>query len=278
MLMQMLKAAKLLVFFSLVFLLMNVVSSPQSAQNEPLPLPSPVGSDGWRGFDEPTQFNFVSRRNLLMHETFEDTNASHRSGFVNLKAHMVARSEGSNALHVTGDQLLPLKFGYIADVEMSFEAQISQGTVEVAVRHSGAGSYNLSIGLTGLVKLFRWDEELATAQLDMSSPRTVLNVRFSAIGSNLSVYVDDLQLINVIDSEPLPYGTMHFAGLVESNYFIDNLIIYGSVAPEPLAGIDLIATMAAPEQVSGIDQGNLRAGSTSRVLSSNLRLQGQIFT
>ena len=164
------------------------------------------------------------------------------------RIYAVKSLQGDNtAYHVLGQMPITLPQGYIKDVALEAKVTLYGGRAILVVRGSGAGHYYAALNSTGEVELYKGDTIFAKSPQNLSIvPGQQYQLRISVIGNHITVTVDGSPIISITDPNPLPYGVATIGGdaLKRNDVYIDDIQLYGTIADEPLRGIDLIAPLA----------------------------------
>lgn len=113
-----------------------------------------------------------------------------------------------------------LQWGDLLNVALSARFQVQSGGLRLSVRQSAAGSYNAVIDSGGLLRLYRGEEELASAFVGVASAGQWRTLRLSAMADGVRVALDGVEVLAVADLSPLPPGAMTLAGAGSSTLWI----------------------------------------------------------
>ena len=148
----------------------------------------------------------------------------------------ITPSENGKALHVTGvDNFLPLSQGGISDLVIQARFMITKGIATLGVRHSASGGYLVTLNADGQVTLSRSDKQLATAAATTAVAGQWRTIRLAVVGNVISVTIDGTEVVNVLDTAPLPPGTTYIAGdsTGSSDFLVDDFSIQGTIVEPP---------------------------------------------
>jgi hypothetical protein len=138
---------------------------------------------------------------LLLHDTFDTGELplwTLGAGWV------LVPSEGGLALQGSGSEAVTFVHNTLGDVVVQARFLMSAGGARLSVRQSAAGAYTASLDVNGQVALYRGDVLLGAATVSPIAAGQWRVLRLSAIGGALRVAVDGVEVIAVIDSNPLP--------------------------------------------------------------------------
>src|SRR5690606_15136671 len=125
------------------------------------------------------------------------------------------------------------------------------GNVRLRVRESEAGAYTVTLNPLGEVSLYRGEELLQTAPIAPTETWQYRKLRLSAIDNTLRVSVDGVEVIMLVDTEPLPAGTMSFDGVFEegnpqSNLSVDDVTVLVPVEEFAVTRLDVLSFADVP--------------------------------
>jgi len=152
-------------------------------------------------------------------------------------------ADNGYAVQFTGGQdLLMYSRGFIGDATIEARFAFNTGAAHLALRHSAAGMYSAVLDGSGQIALYRGAVLLGTASID-AFPNQWRTMGLSAIGDTITVTIESVPVISVIDSDPLPPGTIDIFGdpLNSYQFWMDDVSIYGlqgTIAPLPLSDIN----------------------------------------
>jgi uncharacterized repeat protein (TIGR01451 family) len=160
----------------------------------------------------------------VVKEDFEDGEAQEW----NLKqGHNIRSTSSGWALEVKNTQKpIALKNSTYLNLVLSFDLKLEKGAIEVALRKSVDGAYNLRIYRNGKIKLF-YNTRLLT-QIDTSpfSKSKWVNVRIAMENSLISLDLDNVNVLTYIDSSLTSPGKISLKASKEKHSFsIDNLSV-----------------------------------------------------
>lgn len=131
----------------------------------------------------------------------------------------------------TGEEATPL-LDSLNDVSVSFDLLIQSGGAAIALRRSEVGEYRVVWSSDGELTLYR-NGILITNTLFETSSEQWHQITASAIGDTLRVAVDGRTVVDFVDAEPLPTGTIAFGSEPSANlstmFMLDNVIVTGTM-------------------------------------------------
>jgi Tol biopolymer transport system component len=145
-------------------------------------------------------------------------------------------SEGGQALQATNTEE-PVTFVHntlgdsVAQARFAFASSMAR----LSLRQSEAGAYTVLLNANGQVALYRGSQILGAATVSANSPDQWRFIRLSAIGGIVRVAIDGVEVIAVEDTNPLPIGTLSFAGvgIGSSTLLVDDVTVWIPAGAEP---------------------------------------------
>lgn len=133
-------------------------------------------------------------------------------------------SEGGQALQslntdepITSAQVIPGEGA--AQARFLFET----GAVRLTLRQSEVGNYTATLDTNGTVSLFRSGQLVTTTTISRNQPGQWRTLRLSAVGNDLRVAVDSVDILNALEVSPLPPGVILIAGLGAGTLTVDEV-------------------------------------------------------
>ncbi|MBL8147766.1 MAG: PD40 domain-containing protein, partial [Anaerolineae bacterium] len=154
-----------------------------------------------------------------------------------------------------------LQWGGLLNVALSARFQVQSGGLRLSVRQSAAGSYSAVINSGGLLRLFRGEEELASAFVGAAAAGQWRTLRLSAMADVVRVALDGVEVLTVADLSPLPPGAMTRAGAGSSTLWIGDYRV-----ERPLAELE-----AETRSVAALAFGSVAGQSNSPIVFTSSR-------
>lgn len=124
----------------------------------------------------------------------------------------------------------------LGDMIVEADVSVLTGSLVVALRQSETGAYHAVLSADATVTLYRNEVVVAYAV----SPLLLIDwqrVRVSVIANTVQIMVGGLTVVEYVDAEPLPSGTIMFGSAAPevSLVQIDNVTVYGEATPTLVA-------------------------------------------
>ncbi len=159
-------------------------------------------------------------------------------------------SEGGQALQATNSDA-PVTFVHnnLSDIAVSARVQFDGGMARLSIRQSEVGAYTALLSADGQVALYRGGQVIGSAVVAANTPGVWRTLRLSAIDDLVRVAVDGVEVVTVQDANPLPQGTISFAGIGASALTVDDVeVLTASTTPEATPSFTPSATATAATQ------------------------------
>ncbi len=152
---------------------------------------------------------------------------------------------------VESDLAFPLKFGFVHDTRLAARVYLQAGSLILGARHSAAGDYHAQFNMDGTVSLFRGSQLLASGTATQPLTHVWAELGFEVIGNRAAAYVNGIEVVSMIDSAPLPYGTPYFASGVESSvsFWVESFLLSGVINASPSTVLILPTIQPAEEPI-----------------------------
>lgn len=111
------------------------------------------------------------------------------------------------------DQIIPIARSPLNDVILKTTVQLIFSGVELRVRESEAGAYRIMLDAQGNVSLWRGEENLQTTTLTTLDPVGAYTIKVSVLGSTITAEINQAEVLNYNDTQPLPAGDVSLEGL-----------------------------------------------------------------
>ncbi len=125
-----------------------------------------------------------------------------------------------------GEPPAVFEWGDLLNVAVSIRLRVREGAVKLSVRQSAAGSYSAVLDTGGVLRLYRGDQELASAPVGAVPPGQWHTLRLSAIGGVVRVAFDGVEVVAVVDAQPLPPGAITLAGEGRSTLWLGEYSVW----------------------------------------------------
>ncbi|MCA9915184.1 MAG: hypothetical protein KC496_17635, partial [Anaerolineae bacterium] len=119
-------------------------------------------------------------------------------------------NETGQALQIETDGKVTFANANVNEAAVEARVQLQTGAVRLNLRESADGRYTAVLSADGTVSLYRNDVLLGANNIAPLTPDSWHTLRLSALEGIIRVIVDDLELIAVPDTSPLPPGTITF--------------------------------------------------------------------
>lgn len=151
---------------------------------------------------------------------------------------------------------------------------IAAGAAKLMVRQSGSGNYSATLGVDGLVSLYRNEQQISTTLLSTFSSGDWHTFQLSAIGNVLQVFVDDIEVINQTDPAPLTPGVVSFSAVNSAGnpLLVDDIYVWAVIEPLPEMPNSALSASSASRSASFFG-GNDSLGYTNK-LNESVRIIG----
>jgi Tol biopolymer transport system component len=176
-------------------------------------------------------------------------------------------NEGGQALQVAAsDEAVTFVYDNLNNVAAQARFLLSSGMARLSVQQSEAGSYTVLMDMNGQVGLYRGGQALGSAVVSPTTPGEWRVLRLSAIDNVIRVAVDGTEVIAVQDTDPLPQGTLSFAGvgIGDSALLVDDFYLWIPSAEMPATATPTPEALPAEPELELLfrdhfDSGNLSA-------------------
>ncbi|KAB2892950.1 MAG: hypothetical protein F9K28_10685 [Bacteroidetes bacterium] len=165
---------------------------------------------------------------LVYADDFNDSNFLEWLGGEFMSLLLLPHGDGQ-AVRVPGSYgwLYPPQTG-LADMAIETELRLEAGTITMNINKSDAGRYLLGLDDDGSLALYRDEVLLDSNNIPIIASGNWFALRVVMLHGAISVLVDDAEVISVVDSSPLPRGSINIkSGDAEHHAFwMDNLKVW----------------------------------------------------
>lgn len=162
---------------------------------------------------------------LVYEEGFESESFDNwvvRDGWALVPHHSGLAMQSSDVQRLTYTQ------SELTNIGVSVMVQQDSGKMRLDVHETRLGSYNVIYDANGTLELYRRDQLLGTATVPAIEPGRWRTLFLTVIDGELTLYLNNNELLTVTDPEPLPAGDVSIAWLEGDALTVDDFEIWQS--------------------------------------------------